>query len=178
MADFFKKSEFLEYLVTRPLSHIRPNWELSWDENINSYQHEEDSYAEELNNLIKEIGQTPVPVSYHEHEDHLAEYVKNNHNWPIYKVRNRWICDDYRSIIDQGCFSPEGIQNLLQAIAGRVDATKKLGQMHFDEMESGHQRILGFAITTILYQRSIGQCTPLCTRRFLFRPKSSLSKAL
>lgn len=132
--DFFSKSEFLEYLVTRPLSHIRPNWELSWDENINGYLFEEDSYAEDLNNLIHEIESIPIPASYHDNEDCLAEYVKERHGWTIYKVKNRWIYEDYRYIIDQGSFSPDGIPNLLQAIAGRIDTAKKYVQKHFDEM--------------------------------------------
>ena len=154
MENFFANSALLEYFVTKPLSHIRNNWELTWNEETKCYEIEEDSYANDLNLLIQEIKNTPIPNSYHVNEDLLAEYVKNKLGWPIYKEGNRWICDDYRAIIDQGAFSPNGVANLLQAIAGRVSAARNHGQMHFDDMEQGHRLILGFAMATILYVRS------------------------
>ena len=154
MDNFFANSALLEYFATKPLSHIRANWELTWNEDTKCYEIEEDSYANDLNILIQEIKDTPTPDSYHANEDQLAEYVKNKLGWPIYKERNRWICDDYRAIIDQGVFSPNGVDNLLQAIAGRVEAARSRGQMHFDDMEQCHRQILGFAMATILYIRS------------------------
>lgn len=154
MENFFANSALLEYFVTKPLSHIRNNWELTWKEETKCYEIEEDSYANDLNLLIQEIKNTPIPNSYHVNEDLLAEYVKNKLGWPIYKEGDRWMCDDYRAIINQGVFGPDGITNLLQAIAGRVCAARNHGQMHFDDMEQGHRLILGFAMATILYVRS------------------------
>lgn len=31
ISAFFKQSELFDYMVTRPLSHIVPNWELTWN---------------------------------------------------------------------------------------------------------------------------------------------------
>lgn len=154
MENFFANSALLEYFATKPLSHIRANWELTWNKETKCYEIEEDSYANDLNLLIQEIKNTSIPNAYHVNEDLLAEYVKNKLGWPIYKDGNRWMCDDYRAIINQGAFSPNGVANLLQAIAGRIEAARSHGQMHFDDMEQGHRQILGFAMATILYIRS------------------------
>jgi len=73
--SFFHRCECLDYLVTRPLSHIRPNWELIWDYENEKYLVEEDSYSNLLNILISELGAVNPPSKYHDHEDRLAEHV-------------------------------------------------------------------------------------------------------
>lgn len=154
MIDFFKRSDYLDYLVLRPLSHILPNWELSWDYENNKYKNEEDSYAEMLNNLIEELDKKNPPPKYHNNEDFLAEYVKKNLNWGIEKAGNRWICGDYTSILEQGGFGDIDEVNLVNAAAGRIHAARKFGQNHFDEMEEGHQKILAYVLAIILYHRT------------------------
>lgn len=49
VSDFFKNSSLLDHMVLRPLSHIKPNWELTWSGN--EYEPEEDSFASLLNTL-------------------------------------------------------------------------------------------------------------------------------
>ena len=154
MMSFFEKSEWLDYYITKPLSHIRRNWELTWDDENNCYAPEDDSYAEELNKLIEEIGKTTIPESYHNNEDFLAEHVKSHLGWNIDKNNGRWENADYTSILEQGSFSLNGVDNLLQAIAGRIETARQYEQLHFDEMEEGHMRILALAMSVILYQRS------------------------
>lgn len=82
---FFKQSELFDYMVTRPLSHIVPNWELTWNLKENRVEPEEDSLAEEVNRLLDEISEVQPPKEYHANEDVLAEYVKSHLNWNIYK---------------------------------------------------------------------------------------------
>lgn len=43
LINFFKQSELFDYMVTRPLSHIVPNWELTWNLKDNKLEPEEDS---------------------------------------------------------------------------------------------------------------------------------------
>ena len=44
MENFFANSALLEYFATKPLSHIRANWELTWNKETNCYEIEEDSF--------------------------------------------------------------------------------------------------------------------------------------
>ncbi len=50
--DFFAQSDAADYLVVRPLSHIRANWELRWDTTANGWAPEEGSYAQAFNVLV------------------------------------------------------------------------------------------------------------------------------
>jgi len=154
MIQFFKQSDWLDYMVTKPLSHIYPNWELTWDYQKNQFAVEEDSYAEMLNNLILELDSVKPPRKYHVNEDFLAEYVKENLNWNIEKVGNKWKCAEYSAILEQGGFGDIDEVNLVNAAAGRIHAAKKLGQNHFDDMEKGHQKILAYVLAIILYHRT------------------------
>ena len=99
MMNFFKRSDCLDYFVLRQLSHILPNWELSWDFENNKFEIEEDSYAEKLNDLINELDKIKPSRKYHKNEDFLAEYVQRTLNWGIEKVGNRWINEDYHGIL-------------------------------------------------------------------------------
>lgn len=154
MINFFAKSDCLDFMVLKPLAHIRPNWELTWDDEKDCYLVEEDSYAEDFNRLIEELENVDKVSLYHENEDSLAEYVINNLHWPITKVGNRWIGCDYASIISQGGFGDFDEQNLLKAAAGRIYAAKAYCQETFDDMERGHKEVLATVITAILYHRS------------------------
>jgi hypothetical protein len=157
MMDFFKKSEYLEYFVLRPLSHIYSNWDLIWDDENNKYEEEEDSFASILNNLISELETTEPPPSYHDNEDILAEYVVKNLTWDIKKQGKRWVCPDYPSVLEQGGFNDIDEANLVLAAAGRIKAAEHFGQNHFDEMEKGHQKIFGYIIAIILYHRYLNR---------------------
>ena len=154
MNNFFENSEYLDRMVLRPLSHISINWELRWNEEKEEYETEGDSLASELNNLIKEINNTNPPISYHDNEDALAEYLKEKMNWNIQKIGNRWNCPDYGRLLEQGGFGDIDESHLVKASAGRIEAAKNFDQLNFDEMEAGHQKILAFALSSIIYHRA------------------------
>ena len=78
-------------MVTRPLSHIVPNWELTWNLKENRSRIRRGFIGrEEVNRLLDEISEVQPPKEYHANEDVLAEYVKSHLNWNIYKKGNRW----------------------------------------------------------------------------------------
>lgn len=157
MNTFFNHSSLLDFLVLKPLSHIHPNWELTWDNKTNKYLHEDGSYAEMLNDLITELNVTVPPKRYHDNEDILAEYVRDKLNWNIKKVGNRWICGDYASVLEQGGFGDIDEENLIKAATGRIHAAIKFKQNHFDKMEEGHQKILAYVLANILYHREMNK---------------------
>ena len=152
--SFFSQCDFLDCFVLRQLDHIRPNWELSWSGEPELYEPEEDSYAENLNNLIRELGSVAPPKKYHDHEDRLAEYVIAKLNWKIEKKNGRWVGQDYSSILGQGGFGDLDEENLVLAAAGRIKAAIDRGQTNFDEMEMGHQIMLADVLAVILYHRT------------------------
>lgn len=151
--DFFKKSAILDYLVLRQLSHISLSWELIWNPETNEYEREEGSFAGLLNDLIIELANTPPPPKYHDNEDALAEYVKQNLNWGIKKVGNRRVGADYESILEQAGFKDIDEKQLVQAAAGRIKGAIDRKQRHFDDMEESHRSILAGVLAIILYHR-------------------------
>lgn len=151
---FFAWSDRLEHDVLRPLSHVRANWELSWDAKSQRYETEDDSYASDLNDLIDELAQTPPTPRYHDNEDALAEYVIAKLKWPIAKVNGRWIGVHYSSILEQGGFGDIDQQDLLAAAAGRIHAAIRFGQHHFDDMERSHRHMLAAVLSIIFYHRT------------------------
>ena len=152
--NFFFKSELLDYLVLRPLSHIKGNWDLTYDGKEHFFIPEDDSFAEEINQLLIDLNNSTPPSSYHDNEDCLAEYVKANLNWDIKKNGSQWEGAEYKSILEQGGFSDNEQQNLLNAAAGRIKVAIDYKQLHFDDMERGHQNILADVLSIILYHRS------------------------
>lgn len=156
MKEFFDYSEAysLDAMVLKQLEHIRGNWELMWDHDEDKYLEEDNSYAALLNSLIEELGSVTPPEKYHDNEDRLAEYVKDRLGWNISKVGNRWVGVDYLSILEQGGFSDDDEKDLVLAAAGRIVAARDRGQMHFDEMENSHKKILADVLSIILYHRS------------------------
>lgn len=151
---FFSNCEYLDYLVLRPLSHINPNWELMWNSRADEYIIEDDSFADKLNQLVFELAATNPPARYHDNEDALAEYVIQSLNWNLKKIGNRWVGSNYESILEQGGFHDLDEQNLVQAATGRIWAAINRGQVHFDEMEESHQKILAAVLAIILYHRN------------------------
>jgi hypothetical protein len=154
MNDFFADSDYLDHMVLRPLSHIRTNWELTWDRKTGTYIAEDDSYAGLLNDLLAELENCSPPPRYHDNEDCLANYVVEHLRWPISKIGKRWVGADYDSILEQGGLHDIDQANLLFAAAGRIQVAKRLGQSHFDEMEESHRRMLGAVLAIILYCRN------------------------
>lgn len=154
MGNFFANSDYLDYMVLRPLSHIRANWELTWKGYEEKYFVEDNSYAKALNKLIDELENCNPPKQYHDNEDRLAEFVREHLKWPIKKVGNRWIGADYNSILEHGGSHDIDEANLVLAAAGRIQAAKKRGQNHFDDMEESHRRMLGAVLSIILYHRT------------------------
>jgi len=151
---FFHNSQDLDWMVLRPLSHIKPNLELTWDNTSNLYLIEKGSYADQLNHLINEIAKKNPPERYHDNENILAENTIEAIHWQIIKKGNRWIGKDYSSILEQGGFNDIQEQNLISAAVGRIHAAMNLGQRHFDEMEESHKKILASVLTIILYHRT------------------------
>jgi hypothetical protein len=150
---FWDGSSILDYMVLRPLAHIRSAWDITWDEESNSYLEEPDSFAGLLNSLIAELATINPPIRYHDNEDRLAEYVQTHLNWRIHKAGNRWVGVDYESILAQGGFGDSDQGELLLAASGRVKAARDRGQLHFDDMEQSHQRMLAAVLTIVLWHR-------------------------
>lgn len=146
-------SDFLDLEVLRPLSHIKGNWELSWDSTTERYKEEQDSFAKLLNELIDDLDAASPPSRYHDNEDRLAEYVRDNLNWSIRKVGASWIGVDYDLIIEQGGFGDLEERNLVLAAAGRIRAAQVRGQFHYNEMEESHRKMLGSVLSVILFHR-------------------------
>lgn len=151
---FFTQSDLLDKMVLRPLSHINPHWELTWNSNNQEYETELSTFATLLTALITEISVTISPTKYHDNEDCLAEYVKQTFNWRIQKQGNRWVGMEYASILESGSFKDFDEKNLVLAATGRIKAALDRGQLHFDEMEESHRKILAAVMTIIIYQRS------------------------
>ena len=84
--EFFGWSDLLDYMVNRELAHIRANWELTWNHSEQKYEPEEDSYAELLNSLFYELSEAEPPSRYHDNEDRLAEYLRDNSLWAPRKI--------------------------------------------------------------------------------------------
>jgi hypothetical protein len=154
MKSFFARSIVFDHQVVRPLSHILPNWELTWDDSAGEYEEEEDSYAKLLNELLVELEPTVPPSKYHDNEDRLAEHVRKHLNWKIRKEGDRWVGEDYYLILEQGGFHDVDQRELVLAVAGRIRAAKDRGQLHFDDMEKSHREMLAAVITIILYHRT------------------------
>ncbi|CAN5574865.1 hypothetical protein BH11BAC3_BH11BAC3_43840 [soil metagenome] len=153
ITSFFANSEELDFLVLRPLSHINIGWELTWDSKKNHYIEEDGNFSKLLNDLVSELGKELPPTRYHDNEDTLAEYVKQNLNWDMHKIGSHWTGGDYETILTQGGFSDIDEKNLVTAAAGRIKAAMDFGQAHFDDMEKSHKKILTSVLTIILYHR-------------------------
>jgi hypothetical protein len=154
MKSFFRQSFCFAELVLRPMSHICGNWDLLWDFENDCYKTEVDCFAGLVNALIEELETTRPPPKYHDSEDRLAEYVVKTFKWPIRKVGNRWIGADYDSILEYGGHDDIDQKELVLAAAGRIQAARKRKQLHFDDMEESHLRMLAAVIIVILYHRA------------------------
>jgi hypothetical protein len=154
MGPFFADNSSLAREVLRPLSHICDNWELTWDDDQQRYTEEPESFAKKLNKLITELDTTNPPSRYHDNEDCLAEYVRDNLKWKIHKEGRRWIGEDYDAILEQGGFNDLDEENLILAAAGRIRAACAYGQKHYDEMEDSHRKMLAAVLSVILYHRA------------------------
>jgi len=152
--EFFDQSDFLDYEVLRPLSHIRGNWELSTGTDNFHFEIEEGSFAKELSELIDELDVTEIPSRYHDNEDLLAEYVRDKFNQEITKVGNRWVGSDYRITLQDGGIFDIDETNLVQSAKGRIVAAQERGQSHYDDMEYGHRKMLAVILTLVLYHRA------------------------
>jgi hypothetical protein len=155
MKGFFDDSDSLDYRVLRPLAHIRPAWELTWDLEAGAYREEPDSFAAVLNGLVKELAVISPPARYHDSEDRLAEFVRDGQlKWPIRKVGQRWVGADYDVVLQQGSFDDIDQGELLLAAAGRIQAACDRAQTNFDAMEGSHQHMLAAVLSIILWQRA------------------------
>lgn len=159
--DFFAWSDWVQYYVLRPLSHIRSAWDISWDHATEKYDEENDSFGNLLNNLIEELDACAPPTRYHDHEDELGIYVQQRLKWDIKKAGFSWVRADgsrlqpldYIVMLEQGGFDDLGQAGLVKAAAGRIQAAINRGQNHFDEMEDSHMYMLAGVLSAILYHR-------------------------
>lgn len=160
--DYFSNSDCLDYFSTRMLSHINPNWELTWDYKNNRYREEEYSFANLLNKLIDELEDIrDVNIEYHDFEDKLCNNVVKNLKWVIRKKNKHWqekrgaewLRPVYESILEQGGFSDEDQSNLIYALADRIQAAFKYRQKNFDETEIYHRKIIGAIVAIIIYHK-------------------------
>ncbi len=149
---FFAKSDLLDHAVLRPLAHIRPNWEITWDADGERYHTEDESFAHDLNLAIDQIARTEPPKRYHDSEDRLAEYVATTCKWPIVKQGNRWVGANYEHILERG--GTYDTRELVFAAAGRVHAALQRNQMNYDEMEQSHAHMLGAVLAILIYHRA------------------------
>ena len=152
--NFFSKSNFLDRLALWQLSHINANWELTWDESSEQYFSENGSFAAKLNELVEELEILSPPSKYHDNEDRLAEQVRLHMGWNVHKKGGRWVGADYPMMLEQGSFTDLNQRELMLAVAGRIKAATNRGQMHFDEMETGHQKMLADVLAIVLYHRA------------------------
>jgi hypothetical protein len=150
---FFRNSDLLDYMVLRPLDHIRGGWDLTWNQESDAYEEEPNTFAGLINGLISELATIQPPPRYHDSEDRLAEYVQKNLNWGIRKNGSRWVGADYDVILQQGSFDDVDQGELLLAAAGRIQAALDRGQLHFDAMEKSHRRMLAAVLSIVLWQR-------------------------
>jgi hypothetical protein len=151
--EFFRNSDLLDRLSLRQLSHIKGNWELTWDDINGEYMPEDNSYAAQVNQLLWQLSSVHPPNKYHDNEDRLGDYVQEHLKWKIEKIGNRWVGEDYAAILEQGGFKDVDQDNLLLAAAGRIKAARDRKQLHFDEMEQSHQKMLADVLAIILYLR-------------------------
>lgn len=153
--NFFQWSDWFDSRVTKQLAHVKSNWELTWDNCNKQYEPEEDSFAYMVNDFIIELSKISPPKKYHDNEDRLAEYCKSKLKWDIKKQGNRWVGAPYPVILEQGAYEDINQQELLFSISGRVKAALNHNQMHFDDMEEGHQIMLADVITVFLFHREM-----------------------
>lgn len=152
--DFFAWSLVLDEDVLRPLAHVKGNWEITWDHDTRRYEHEQDSFAKQLNIMVDDIADTAVSPRYHDNEDVIANYLAGRPQSGIVKKDGRWTGASYGWILEQGGFSDIDQSELLTSAIGRVAAAIDRGQLHYDDMEQGHRLMLGDILTIILYHRS------------------------
>jgi hypothetical protein len=155
VAEFFANDELLDYVVLRPLDHIRANWDLIWEGSERHYRPEDDSFGQLINDLVQELARTTPPTKYHDNEDRLAEYVRDGRlKWPIRKVGRRWVGAHYHSILEQGGFDDVDQKELVLAATGRIWAAIDRAQLHFEDMEESHRDILAAVLSIVLYHRA------------------------
>jgi hypothetical protein len=151
---FFRNSDLLDGLALRQLSHVNGNWELTWDESSEQYEPDDDSFAAKVNELVDELETLPPPRKYHDNEDRLAEQVQERLGWKVRKVGGRWVGADYPMMLEQGSFTDFNQRELMLAVAGRIHAAMIRGQMHFDEMDDAHRKMLADVLAIVLYHRA------------------------
>jgi hypothetical protein len=159
---FLGKSTYLDRLALKPISHICPYWELTWDDEKAQYIPEDGSFAEELNEVLTELNRIIPPDNYHKFEDELIEHVSKQSGNTLFNHEGEWLAyikgeikkAEYDHALERGSFHDPYEFNLLKAVAGRIKEALERGQTHFDDMEHYHQLTLAAIITVILYKRS------------------------
>lgn len=162
---FFADSAYLDYAALRPLSHVAPNWELTWDSSMGEYEAEEGSLAAHLNVLIEQVARSVPPTDYHSHENRLAQlYARvGGGRFHLSKSGKLWIDSQTNKptskemvghMIEQASSGSDDVPDLVLACAGRVATAMRFGVRHFDDLDDGHLAMLAVLIAVVLFRRS------------------------
>lgn len=158
--SFFYRSDYLDYVVLRPLSHVAPNWELVIGGDY-LFEEEDGSLAAHLNVLVEEISLIVPSIDYHSYENNILYNYSNFLNkyqlkGKIWHDKSTGLPLDKSEIgymIEQGSSGQVDVPDLVMAAAGRIATSMYYGVDHFDKLDSGHMAMLGIIITIILFRR-------------------------
>lgn len=160
---FFENSDILDHAVLRPISHVAPNWELTWDLSSGRYEEEEDSLAAHLNKLIEEISHSLPPQDDHALENQYAinyegvasgRFHLDGKLWRDRQTGKLVNKDFVGHMIEQATCGHYDVPDLVHSAAGRVSTALQFGVDHFDKLDRGHMEMLSVIITDILFRRS------------------------
>lgn len=160
---FFEDSDTLDHATLRPISHVAPNWELTWDSTSDRYEEEEDSLAAHLNKLIEEISNLVPPTDYHALENQHAINYEGVASGRFYLDGKLWRDQQTGQLVDkdfvghmieQATCGHYDVPDLVLSAAGRISTALKFGVDHFDKLDRGHMEMLSVIITDILFRRS------------------------
>lgn len=133
--------------------HIRGNWELQWNYEKLEFLEEEDSFAKDLNQLLRDIADYELPCNYRYHasEDIIARLVKKHLHWNIYRDRRGcWHGAEYIWIIEQGTLYDIDQQEILKAT----------GMIKYLQSEEELALILAHEIGHLEFHHSVRELTP------------------
>ncbi|MFN7310785.1 MAG: hypothetical protein ACK5T0_05370 [Vampirovibrionales bacterium] len=163
--NFFANSDFLDRVVLRPIDHLGYDWELTWDSDKQEYKPEQNSLAEHLNILIRDIASATPEKYYHTLENKWIElfsdvkqgaYKLNSNRLWVDSLTDEPVPKDMLGhMLEQATCCYEDIPDLITAVAGRVQTSMGRGKKtHFDQLDNGHMQMIGIIMTVILFRRS------------------------
>ena len=145
--------------VTKPLSHIAPYYELTWDMEAQKFEEEELSFAPVLNSLIDKLAKTSSHTDYHQFVDDelLASRFANEviylegKRWKNNRTKEPLKPEDIGHYLEQHALGGCSLVNLKKSVSSRIRAAQKAGIKNWDELDDGHRKMLAELIVVILY---------------------------